>query len=88
MSPASALAHSEVHDAPFDRTLYTDEPEMVQGREDCEDCLELVAEDLQDPDTQYGGYCLHCHREITTTGSVEWRRVVRRPCPHCRMAGW
>ena len=50
MSPASALARSEVHDAPFDRPLYTDEPEMVQG---CEDCLELVAEDLQDPDNQY-----------------------------------
>ena len=54
----------------------------------CQDCLELVAEDLQDPDTHYGGYCLHCRREITATGSVEWRRVVRRPCPHCGRAGW
>ena len=53
-----------------------------------EDCLELVAEDLQDPDTQHGGYCLHCRQEITATGSVEWRRVVRRPCPHCGKAGW
>ena len=27
-------------------------------------------------------------REITATGSVEWRRVVRRPCPHCGRPGW
>ena len=52
----------------------------------CADCLELVADDLQDPDIQHGGYCLHCRREITATGSVEWRRVVRRPCPHLREA--
>ena len=45
-------------------------------------------ENLQDPDTRYGGYCLHCRREITATGSVEWRRVVRRPCPHCGAKGW
>ena len=83
-----------VHYGPGDRPLcgnespfavYTDEPDQVAG---CEDCLELVAEDLQDPDTQHGGYCLHCRREITATGSVEWRRVVRRPCPHCGKAGW
>ena len=34
------------------------------------------------------GYCLHCRREITATGSVEWRRVVRQPCPHCGKLGW
>ena len=82
-----------VHYGPGDRPLcgnnsitavYTDEPNQVAG---CADCLELVAEDLKDLDT-HGGYCLHCRREITTTGSVEWRRVVRRPCPHCGQAGW
>ena len=65
--------------------VYTDQPDQVAG---CRDCLELVAEDLQDPDTHYGGYCLHCRREITATGSVEWHRVVRRPCPHCGKAAW
>ena len=83
-----------VHYAPGDRPLcgnesmtavYTDEPDAVAG---CDECLELVAEDLQDPDTHYGGYCLHCRREITATGSVEWRRVVRRACPHCGRPGW
>ena len=83
-----------VHYGPGDRPLcgdespyavYTDQPDQVVG---CEECLELVAEDLQDPDTRYGGYCLHCRRETTATGSVEWRRVVRRPCPHCGKPGW
>ena len=83
-----------VHYGPGDRPLcgnespfaiYTFEPDQVAG---CQDCLELVAEDLQDPNTHYGGYCLHCRREITATGSVEWRRVVRRPCPHFGRAGW
>ena len=71
------------NESPF--AIYTDEPNQVAG---CADCLELVAQDLQDPDTQHGGYCLHCRREITATGSVEWRRVVRRPCPHCGRSGW
>ena len=31
----------------------------------------------------YRGHCLHCRREITAQGGVEWRRAVRRPCPHC-----
>ena len=83
-----------VHYAPGNRPLcgddsmtavYSNDPHQVAG---CEECLELVAEDLQDPDTHYGGYCLHCRREITATGSVEWRRVVRRPCPHCGRTGW
>ncbi len=83
-----------VHYGPGDRPLcgaeiwlavHTDDLAQVRG---CEDCLELVAEDLQDPDTPYGGYCLHCRREITASGSVEWRRVVRRPCPHCGKPGW
>ena len=39
----------------------------------CADCLELVAEDLQ---------------EVTAQGGVEWRRTVRRPCPHCGKAAW
>ena len=70
-------------ESPF--AAHTDDPHQVAG---CQDCLELVAEDLQDPDTRHGGYCLHCRREITATGSVEWRRVVRRHCPHCGRAGW
>ena len=53
----------------------------------CADCLELAAEDLADHN-EYGGRCLHCHREITAQGGVEWRRAVRRPCPHCGRAGW
>ena len=93
--PLDPPEESVVHYGPGDRPLcgnespfavYTDEPDQVAG---CEECLELVAEDLQDPDTRYGGYCLHCRREITATGSVEWRRrVVRRPCPHCGRPGW
>ena len=31
--------------------IYPDEPDQVAG---CEDCLELVPEDLQDPDTRCG----------------------------------
>ena len=50
-----------IHYGPGDRPLcgdespfaiYTDEPDQVAG---CEECLELVAEDLQVPDTRYGG---------------------------------
>ena len=79
-----------IHYGPGDRPLcgnespfaaYTDEPKQVAS---CQDCMELVAED---PDTHYGGYCLHCRREITAQGGVEWRRAVRRPCPHCGRAG-
>ena len=61
--------------------VYTDDPHQVAG---CEDCLELVAEDLQDPDTRHRGYCLHCSREITATGSVEWRRVGPATMPALR----
>ena len=83
-----------VHYGPGDRPLCgnespfavdTDEPDQVAG---CRDCLELVAEDLQDPDTHYGGHCLHCRQAITAQGGVEWRRVVRRPCLHCGKPGW
>ena len=57
-----------VHYGPGDRPLcgdespyaaHTDDPHQVAG---CYDCLEVVAEDVQDPDTRYGGYCLHRHR--------------------------
>ena len=81
-----------VHYGPGDRPLcgndavtavYTDDPNQVQG---CEDCLELVAEDLQDHNA-YLGRCLHCRREITAQGGVEWHRVVRPPCPHCGRPG-
>ena len=35
---------------------WSDDPESVAG---CDDCLELVAEDLAD-DNDYQGRCLHC----------------------------
>ena len=82
-----------LHYAPGDRPLcgddsmtavYTNDPAAVAG---CADCLELVAEDLQGQN-DYRGRCLHCRREITAHGGVEWRRTVRRPCPHCGKAGW
>ena len=37
-------------------TRWTDEPETVA---ECDDCLELVAEDLAD-DNELRGRCLHC----------------------------
>ena len=91
--PVDPPEESMVHYGPGDRPLcgnespfavYTDEPYEVDG---CEDCLELVAEDLQDHN-DYRGRCLHCRREINAQGGVEWRLVVRRPCPHCGRAGW
>ena len=63
---------------------YTDDPKKVRG---CEDCLELVAQDLAD-ENDYRGHCLHCRREITAQGGVEWRRTVRKPCPHCEKQRW
>ena len=81
------------HHGPGDRPLcgndsvtavYTDDPALVSG---CRECLELMAEGLDD-DNEYMGHCLHCRREITAQGGVEWRRVVRRPCPHCNRPGW
>ena len=82
-----------VHYSPGDRPLcgaeshfaiYSSEVDQVQG---CEDYLELVAEDREDQE-EHGGRCLHCRQEIRATGGVEWRRVVRAPCPHCGKAGW
>ena len=64
--------------------LHTDDPRRVAG---CTDCLELAAEDLSDTNS-YAGRCLHCRETISAVGSVAWRRVVRRPCPHCGRAGW
>ena len=67
---------SVVHYAPGDRPLcgnqswtaeYTDEPDQVAG---CNDCLELVAEDLGDAN-DYRGHCLHCRQEISAQGGVE-----------------
>ena len=82
-----------VHYAPDDRPLcgndsmtavYTDDPALVAG---CADCLELVAEYLDD-DNEYRGRCLYCRQEITAQGGVEWRRMVRQPCPNCGKPGW
>ena len=52
-----------------------------------DDCLQMVAEDLAD-DNDYQGRCLHCRQAIPAKGGVQWRRTVRRPCPHCGMPGW
>ena len=64
--------------------LHTRDPHQVAG---CDDCLELVVEDLAD-DNKYGGYCLHCGQEITALGGVAWRQTVRNSCPHCGRPGW
>ena len=63
--------------------VYTDDPALVSG---CPDCMELMTEDPGD-DNEYRGHCLHCRREITAQGGVEWRRTVRRPCPYCGKTG-
>ena len=82
-----------VHYAPGDRPLCgakswiaisADDPAQVAG---CGDCMELVEEDLNDS-TAYRGRCLHCRQVVEATGGLEWRRVVRDPCPHCGQAGW
>ena len=64
--------------------VYTDDPALVAG---CPDCLELAAEDLNE-DNEHWANCLHCQQEISARNGVEWRRVVRAPCPHCRKIGW
>ena len=70
------------HFAPGDQPLcgddcvarvYIDDPAAVAG---CADCLELVAEDLQD-ENDYRGHCLHCRREITARGGDS--SPIRRP---------
>lgn len=64
--------------------LCTGEPGAVAG---CADCLELAVEDLNDRDF-HQGTCLHCWEKVRAEGGVEWRRAVRRPCPHCGRPGW
>ena len=73
-----------IHHAPGDRPLcgnesstaiYSDDPSRVAG---CEDCLELVAEDLKDHGWYRGG-CVNCLQEISAQGGAAWRRVVREP---------
>ena len=65
-----------VHYGPGDRPLcgsesitaaYTDDPALVSG---CPDCLELVAEDL-DENNEHWANCLHCQQEISTQNGVE-----------------
>ena len=84
---------TRVHYAPGDHPLcgtesmtadYTDDPALVAG---CADCLELAAEDLVE-DNEHWAHCLHCQQEIYARNGVEWRRVVRAPCPHCGKPGW
>ena len=84
---------SVIHYAPDDHPLcgtesltavFTDDPAAVAG---CADCLELAAEDL-DEDNEHWANCLHCQQEISAQSGVEWRRVVRAPCPHCGAKGW
>ena len=82
-----------VHYGPGDRplcgndavtTVFTDDPALVAG---CVDCLELAAEDLVQ-DNEHWANCLHCQQEISAQSGVEWRRAVRRTCPHCGKPGW
>ena len=72
------------HFAPGDQPLcgddcvarvYIDDPAAVAG---CADCLDLVAEDLQD-ENDYRGHCLHCRREITARGGVAPDRPTALP---------
>ena len=53
----------------------------------CEDCLELVAENLKDHGWYRGGG-VNCLQEISAQGGAAWRRVVREPCPYCGRAVW
>ena len=64
--------------------IYSDDPSRVAG---CEDCLELVAENLKDHGWYRGG-CVNCLQEISAQGGAAWRRVVREPCPYCGRAVW
>ena len=51
---------------------WTDEPETVA---ECDDCLELVAEDLAD-DNEHRGQCLDCRQVISAKDEA-----IRRPWP-------
>ena len=87
--PEEEIIHYGPGDSPLcdndcANAVYTDDPNQAHG---CEDCLELVAQDLAD-ENEYRGRCLHCRREITAQGGVQLSRVVRRPCPHCGRLGW
>ena len=73
------LCGSESHLA-----VHTDNPAQVRG---CQDCMDLVQEDLNDKDN-HAGRCLNCNQTITARGGVAWRRIVRNPCPYCGTAGW
>ena len=81
-----------IHYAPDDHSLcgiesltavFTDDPATVAG---CVDCLELAAEDLEE-NNEHWADCLHCQQEISAQNGVEWRRVVRVPCPALRSEG-
>ena len=74
-----------VHYAPGDVPLcglkdfpapMTPHPELVRG---CDDCLDLVAEDLKDHN-DYMSRCLHCRQEIHAQGGV----AVQEPMPPLR----
>ena len=84
---------ARVHYAPDEHPLcgtesitavYTDDPALVSG---CPDCLELAAEDLVE-DNEHWANCVYCQQEISARNGVEWRHVVRQPCPHCGKLGW
>ena len=70
-----------VHYGPGDRPIcgeesglavHTEDPHQATG---CDECLDLVAEDLSDTN-QYAGHCLHCKETISAVGGVAWRRVI------------
>ena len=63
--PVNPPEESVIHYGPGDwplcreerlRAAYTADPHQISG---CDECIELVAEDLGD-DNKYRGHCLHC----------------------------
>ena len=53
-----------------------------------EGCLEIAQDDIACADMPFQGHCLGCRGTISAAGAVEWRRVVRSPCPHCGTEQW
>ena len=84
----AATADAVVHYAPGDSPLCGEDvvdaicTNESQAAAECVPCLQLVVEDLTDRHF-HQGTCLRCEEKTSIPGGVEWRRMVRRPCPHC-----